>query len=153
MYTPGDSGVPRLSSAIHSPPFVHSLRRRVPPGRRPASLGAILRGLPRGVNWPGGRSSSRSMRWAVTRRPLGGDDRDDCQPAQRMTRLEAVRAFTSWAAYGARQEADLGSLEPGKRADLVVCSEDVLECPERQIPAIAPVLTLVGGEVVFRREL
>ena len=70
-----------------------------------------------------------------------------------MTRQEAVRAFTSWAAYGARQETDLGSLEPGKRADLVVCSEDVFACPERQIPAIAPVLTLVGGEVVFRGEL
>jgi len=91
---------------------------------------------------------------AVTRRPLGDEpDGDGWQPGQRMTRAEAVRAFTTWAAYGARQEADLGSLAPGKRADLVVCSDDVFECPERRIPAIAPVLTLVGGEVVFRREL
>jgi predicted amidohydrolase YtcJ len=70
------------------------------------------------------------------------------QPEQRMTRAEAVRSFTAWNAYAARQETDLGSLEPGKRADLVVLSEDVFTCPEARIPGIAPVLTLVGGEVV-----
>ncbi|HEV8675676.1 MAG TPA: amidohydrolase [Methylomirabilota bacterium] len=87
---------------------------------------------------------------AVTRRSptgVGGP----WQPEQRMTRAEAVRAFTAWAAYAARQEAELGSLEPGKRADLVVCSDDVFTCPETRIPAIRPVLTMVGGEIVFRR--
>ncbi len=88
---------------------------------------------------------------AVTRRPLTGEDRG-WQPEQRMTREEAVRAFTTWAAYAAHQEGELGSLGPGKRADLVVCSEDVFTCPDAGIEAIVPVLTLVGGEVVFRRE-
>jgi predicted amidohydrolase YtcJ len=71
------------------------------------------------------------------------------QPEERMTREEAVRAFTTWAAYAARQEDELGSLEPGKRADLVVCSDDVFTCPESAIRDIRPVLTLVGGEVVY----
>ena len=44
---------------------------------------------------------------------------------------------------------DLGSLEAGKLADLVVLSADFLTVPERQIPAIKPVATMVGGKFVF----
>jgi predicted amidohydrolase YtcJ len=88
---------------------------------------------------------------AVTRRPLDGAHAG-WQPEQRMTRLEAVRSFTSWNAWASGQEAELGSLEPGKRADLVVLSDDVMTCDEAQIKTIAPVLTMVGGEIVFRRE-
>jgi predicted amidohydrolase YtcJ len=67
-----------------------------------------------------------------------------------MTRQEAVRSFTSWNAYASRQEGELGTLEPGKRADLVVLSDDVLACPEERLKDITPVLTLVDGEIVFR---
>jgi len=75
--------------------------------------------------------------------------RDGWQPEQRMTRLEAVRSFTSWSAWAAGQEADLGSLERGKRADLVVLSDDVMTCDAARIKAITPALTMVSGEVVF----
>jgi predicted amidohydrolase YtcJ len=88
---------------------------------------------------------------AVTRRPPTGPDPGWSQ-GERMSRVEAVRAFTTWNAYAARQEAELGSLEPGKRADLVVCSDDVFTCPEAAIPAIQPVLTLVSGKVALARE-
>ena len=67
-----------------------------------------------------------------------------------MTREEAVRSFTTWNAFASRQERDLGSLEVGKQADVVVLSEDVLTCDETRIPEIRPVLTLVGGEIVYR---
>jgi predicted amidohydrolase YtcJ len=87
---------------------------------------------------------------AVTRRPREGPD-PGWQPEQRMTRGEAVRAFTLWNAYAAHQESGLGSLEPGKWADLVVCSADVFTCGDSELPAIEPVLTLVGGEVVLDR--
>ena len=86
---------------------------------------------------------------ALTRRPRTGDD-PGWQPEQRMTRTEAVRSFTEWNAYASRQEAVLGSLVPGKHADLVVLSDDVFTCPEARIPDIHPVLTLVAGEIVFR---
>ncbi|HYB44253.1 MAG TPA: amidohydrolase [Candidatus Methylomirabilis sp.] len=86
---------------------------------------------------------------AVARRPLSGEARD-WQPEQRMTREEAVRAFTSWNAYASHQEAALGSLTAGKRADLIVCSDDVFTCAEERIAGIAPVLTLIGGEIVHR---
>jgi predicted amidohydrolase YtcJ len=85
---------------------------------------------------------------AVTRRPRAGAD-PGWQPEQRMTRLEAVRSFTTWNAWACRQEGDLGSLEAGKRADLVVLSEDVFTCPEARIAEIRPVLTLLDGQVVF----
>jgi len=87
---------------------------------------------------------------AVARRPLNGENRE-WQPEQRMTRAEAVRSFTTWNAYASRQEHDLGSLAIGKLADLVVLSDDVFTCPEARIPHITPVLTLVGGEIVFGR--
>jgi predicted amidohydrolase YtcJ len=85
----------------------------------------------------------------VTRRPRSNEDRG-WQPEQRMTREEAVRSFTTWNAYASRQERELGSLEIGKQADVVVLSEDVVSCDEARIPEIRPVLTLIGGEVVYR---
>jgi predicted amidohydrolase YtcJ len=87
---------------------------------------------------------------AVTRRPLSGED-PGWQPGQRMTRDEAVRSFTIWNAVATGQEGEQGSLEPGKRADLVVLSDDVFTCPEDRIKDIAPMMTMVGGEVVFER--
>ena len=65
---------------------------------------------------------------AITRRPLGGGP-GDFSPEQRMTRDEAVRSFTVWNAFAARQERELGSLEPGKRADFIILDRDVLTCP------------------------
>jgi predicted amidohydrolase YtcJ len=87
---------------------------------------------------------------AVTRRPLSGAD-PGWQPGQRMTRAEAVRSFTSWNAEAAHQEGETGTLEAGKRADLIALDEDVFTCPEARIGDIAPVLTMVGGEIVHRR--
>jgi predicted amidohydrolase YtcJ len=84
----------------------------------------------------------------VTRRPRSGED-PVWQPEQRMTREEAVRSFTSWNAYAARQEDALGTLEVGKHADLVVLSDDVFTCPDARIPDIRPTLTLLSGEIVF----
>ena len=87
---------------------------------------------------------------AVARRPLPlGEDRG-WQPEQRMTREEAVRSFTSWNAHASHQETELGALVPGRRADLVVCSDDVFTCPEAAIPDIVPLLTMLGGAVAWR---
>jgi predicted amidohydrolase YtcJ len=86
---------------------------------------------------------------AVTRRPREGDD-PHWQPQQRMTRLEAIRSFTTWAAYGAFEEQIAGSIEPGKRADLVVLDDDPFTCDEQRIATIPVVMTLVGGEIAYQ---
>jgi predicted amidohydrolase YtcJ len=79
---------------------------------------------------------------AVTRRPRTGNDPG---VAARATddAGRAVRSFTIWNAFASRQERDLGSLEPGKRADLVVLSEDVFTCPQARIAQIRPVLAMI----------
>jgi hypothetical protein len=88
---------------------------------------------------------------AITRRPLAGDH-PGWQPEQRMTRVEALRSFTSWNAWAAGQEGELGSLERGKRADLVILSDDVLTCDETRIKDVVPLMSMVGGEIVRTRE-
>jgi predicted amidohydrolase YtcJ len=87
---------------------------------------------------------------AVTRRHPGSGE--GWQPEQRMTREEAVRTFTTWNAHASRQDANAGALVPGSRADLVVLSEDVLTCAEDEISRIVPELTMVAGEIAFRRD-
>ena len=72
------------------------------------------------------------------------------EPDQRLSRLEALRAFTLGGAYFSFDEGRRGSLEPGKLADLAVLSDDLLDMPEAQIPELHSVLTMVGGKIVHR---
>ena len=69
-------------------------------------------------------------------------------PGQTITRMEALRLYTMGSAWFSFDESHLGSLEPGKLADLVVLSEDYLTLPEEQIRTLHSVLTVVGGKIV-----
>jgi predicted amidohydrolase YtcJ len=73
-------------------------------------------------------------------------------PDQRMTRMEALRSYTIACAYSAFEEDLKGSLEPGKLADVVVLSRDILACPDDEILGARVDLTVVGGEVLFQRD-
>jgi predicted amidohydrolase YtcJ len=68
-------------------------------------------------------------------------------PGQALTVGEALRSFTVDAAYGCGLEADRGSLEPGKRADLAVLTEDPFAVPAARLQEVTSVLTLVGGRI------
>jgi hypothetical protein len=70
---------------------------------------------------------------------------------QRITRAEALRAATMGNAWLTFEEETKGSIEPGKLADLVVLSDDIMTCPEPQIERIQVHLTMVGGRVVYER--
>jgi predicted amidohydrolase YtcJ len=70
---------------------------------------------------------------------------------QRMTREEALRSYTIWAAYSAFEEQLKGSLEIGKLADITVLSQDILTIPEEDILSTQVDYTIVGGEVRYRR--
>jgi predicted amidohydrolase YtcJ len=69
-------------------------------------------------------------------------------PTERLTRAQALRAWTAEAAYQQHAEHARGTLEPGKAADLVVLAEDVLDVPDEALHALTPVLTVLGGAVV-----
>jgi predicted amidohydrolase YtcJ len=72
-------------------------------------------------------------------------------PSQRLTRAEALRAYTLNNAYSSFSERELGSLTPGKYADVVVLSKDIMTVPEREIPTARADVTIVGGKVRFQR--
>jgi len=72
-------------------------------------------------------------------------------PEQRMTRMEALRSYTIDAARAAFEEDIIGSLTPGKLADIVVLSKDILRVPADQIREARVDVTILGGKVVFDR--
>jgi len=88
---------------------------------------------------------------AVTRRDPEGRPPGGWYPDQCMTREEALRGFTIWAAYAAFQEDILGSLEKGKLADMVVLSKDILTVPAEEILDTVPEYTIIGGKIKYRR--
>jgi predicted amidohydrolase YtcJ len=72
-------------------------------------------------------------------------------PDQRLTREEALRTYTINNAFAAFEEGLKGSISPGKLADIVVLSRDILTIPEEQIPAARVDYTILGGRVRYER--
>jgi predicted amidohydrolase YtcJ len=85
---------------------------------------------------------------AVTRRTIDGKTPGGWVPEQKITVEEALRAYTSSAAWAAFEEKEKGSLEPGKLADFVILSADPLSVPPEALEKIAVETTVVGGRVV-----
>ena len=76
--------------------------------------------------------------------PLGGWHAD-----QVLTREEALRGFTSDAAYAASMESKVGSLLPGRHADFVILSQDIMQVPTEQILDTVVLATYIDGERVY----
>lgn len=70
-------------------------------------------------------------------------------PEQRMTREQALRAYTLSNAYAAFEEKLKGSLAPGKLADITVLSRNILTVPEDSIPGTKVLYTILGGKVAY----
>jgi predicted amidohydrolase YtcJ len=89
---------------------------------------------------------------AVNRRTLDGKDPGGWFPEQRISVADAVECYTLTSAYAGFQERDRGSLSPGKLADFVVLSRDILDPAQRdEIAKTAVLMTVVGGRVVYER--
>lgn len=82
----------------------------------------------------------------VTRK---GKDGVAFYPDQAMSRMEALRSYTIACAYAAFEEDTKGSLTPGKLADVVVLSKDILTVPEEEIRDAEVLYTIVGGKVAY----
>lgn len=85
---------------------------------------------------------------SVTRKTRRGNV---VHPEERVSREEALKTYTIYAAWRLFAEKSLGSIEPGKYADMVVIDRDYLSCPVDEIPAIEPVMVIQEGKIVRDR--
>ena len=106
-----------------------------------------------GVVWGLGSDGSRAnqilpfvtLSYAVTGKMVGGAKVLN----QTISREDALIAHTRKNAYLIFQENNLGSIQPGKLADLLVLDHDYLTVPADQIKDIKPSMTMVGGRIVY----
>jgi predicted amidohydrolase YtcJ len=89
---------------------------------------------------------------AITRQDRQGQPAGGWMPEERLSREEMLKSFTWNAAYAAHAEKDLGSLEVGKLADMVLLSANVMTVAPEAILSTHALITIVGGEIVFERQ-
>ena len=88
---------------------------------------------------------------AITRQQENGYPEGGWMPKQCMTLSEMLKITTIGSAYAINREVDLGSLEPGKLADIIVLDRNLFNVSPREILETIPVMTMVGGKMVFTR--
>ena len=89
---------------------------------------------------------------ALTRQTTDGANPDGWMPEEKITLEEVLTAYTSGSAWAGFMEEKVGTLEEGKYADLVVLSQDLFRVDPVDIPQVEVELTVVEGEIVFRKE-
>lgn len=89
------------------------------------------------------------MATAITRR--GHRLKGQLHPEEALTREQAIRFYTINNARLLRRENEIGSLEPGKLADLIILDTDLLTCRESKITKAKVLRTYVGGKLVYKR--
>jgi hypothetical protein len=72
-------------------------------------------------------------------------------PAQKMSRMEALKSYTVENAYAAFEEGSKGALKVGMLGDVAVLSKDILTVPDEEILKAEVEYTIVGGKVVYRK--
>jgi predicted amidohydrolase YtcJ len=87
---------------------------------------------------------------AITRQDPSGHR--GWMPEERLSRDEMLKSFTWNAAYAAHAEKDLGSIEVGKLADMVLLDKNVMEIDPKEILRTQVVATIIGGEIVYQRK-
>lgn len=78
--------------------------------------------------------------------PNGGFQMEDA-----LSRLEALKGMTLWAAHANFEEDSKGSIEVGKLADMVVLMQDIMTIDIHNVPSVKVISTIVNGEVVYRK--
>jgi predicted amidohydrolase YtcJ len=86
------------------------------------------------------------------RKDLKGYPAGGYQVENALTREQAMRAMTLWAARAAFEEVEKGSLEAGKYADFIITGQDLMTLPEQEVPLVKIEATFVGGTEVFRQK-
>jgi len=94
----------------------------------------------------------RTFYTAVYRKEMNGKPEKGFHPEEGLTRLEALKGMTIWAALGSFEENEKGSLEPGKLADFVILSGDILNMTEEGLRNVYVMNTIINGEPIYSYE-
>ena len=86
---------------------------------------------------------------AVSRKDLQQFPENGFQKENALTRKEALKAMTIWAAKSFFEENEKGSIEPGKYADMVVTDQDIMTVEENKIPNTKITMTFINGQLVY----
>ena len=89
---------------------------------------------------------------AVARKDQTNYPADGFQMENALSREEALKAMTIWAAYAGFDEDNRGSLEAGKNADFVIMESDIMEIPIEDVPKVKVLQTYVDGKLVYKSE-
>jgi predicted amidohydrolase YtcJ len=142
-----------MTAQIHSRPLIQGALMHKVHGDKAWDMPPFRRIQDSGIHWGLGSDATAvttsnpfyTLSLAVTGRMIGGRQVN----RQTITREEALVAHTRSNAMFLFQEGNLGSLAPGKYADLLVLDRDYLTVPESEIKDIRPVITVVGGKIVY----
>ena len=88
---------------------------------------------------------------AVARKDVDGNPSEGFLKENALTRKEALKGMTIWAAYSNFEDSFKGSIEKGKFADFVILTKDIMKVPEHEITSAEVVATIVNGSIVFQK--
>jgi hypothetical protein len=146
--------------------FVDTYNDMLPPAyasvvRRIGDLAASARSIAAGSDWPWGDPGSLSpvLRLAnLVSRANASPAYASWEPCESLSSnqtvsvWQALRMMTASAAHALHEEDDIGTLEPGKLADLVVLSANPLTTPVAELSQLRVSMTLIGGQAEWREE-
>jgi predicted amidohydrolase YtcJ len=143
-----------MNAQIHSRPLIQGVLMHRIHGEAAWDMPPFRRVRDSGITWGLGSDATAvttsnpfyTLSFAVTGKMIGGHHVN----RQSVTREEALIAHTRSNALILFQEGNLGSLAPGKYADLLVLDRDYFTVPVDQIKDIKPLMTMVGGRVVYQ---
>ena len=89
---------------------------------------------------------------AIARKDVEGYPSESFQMENALSREQALKGMTIWAAKAAFEEDIKGSLEPGKMADFVVFEKDLMHVDEKELPGLEVLKTISGGAIVYQKQ-
>ena len=142
-----------MSAQIHSRPLIQGALMHKVHGEKAWEMPPMRRIQDSGIHWGLGSDATAvttsnpfyTLWFAVTGKMIGGRKVN----RQTITREEALIAHTRNNAHFAFREGDLGSIQKGKYADLLVLDRDYFTVPADAIKELKPVMTIVGGRIVY----
>jgi predicted amidohydrolase YtcJ len=143
-----------LYAGLHSRPLIQGAMMHTVHGERAWDMPPFKRVQDSGIVWGLGSDATAvtpsnpfyTLWFAVTGRMIGGRKVN----RQSVSREQALIAHTRSNAHFVFQESNLGSIQSGKYADLLVLDRDYLSVPAAQIKDIKPLMTMVGGKIVYQ---